>query len=51
MYEQAFNIIDFNGDGIIDEKDLKGVFLSMGQNIPDEQIRAMIDEVGARKLN
>lgn len=41
---EVFNIIDFNGDGVIDEKDLKAIFISMGQSISDEQAQAMIEE-------
>lgn len=42
---EAFNVIDLNGDGLIDFEDLKGIFLSMGSNTDEDTIAGMIDEV------
>lgn len=42
---EAFNVIDLNGDGLIDYEDLKGLFLSMGSSTDDETIAGMIEEV------
>lgn len=42
---EAFNVIDLNGDGLIDFEDLKGLFLSMGSSTDEETIAGMIEEV------
>lgn len=42
---QVFKIFDFDHDGIIDEKDLKFTFTSLGEtNVSDEKIKNMISE-------
>ncbi|EOB12165.1 Myosin regulatory light polypeptide 9 [Nosema bombycis CQ1] len=43
---EAFNIIDTNGDGIIDKADLEDFLNSIGSPFTEEEINIMIDEMG-----
>ena len=44
-FREAFNLFDLDGGGSIDAKELGTVMRSLGQNPPDEELQAMIDEV------
>lgn len=43
-YEKAFNILDSNGDGFIDEEDLIRVLENYGENADKEKVERMIQE-------
>ncbi|XP_055679560.1 myosin regulatory light chain, smooth muscle [Lutzomyia longipalpis] len=42
--KEAFNLFDLNGDGFIDAEDLKSTYGTLGQEISDEQVAAMLSE-------
>ncbi len=51
---QAFRIFDKNGDGLIEQKELRWVTATMGQRLSDEEIEAFMREAdldGDGKLN
>lgn len=43
-FKDAFEVMDDNKDGIVDKKDLKNMFGSVGQAITDEEIDDMLKE-------
>ncbi|XP_014613735.1 PREDICTED: myosin regulatory light chain, smooth muscle [Polistes canadensis] len=44
--KEAFQLFDFNSDGIIDSEDLKFTFLTMGKpDVSEEQIQQMLSEI------
>lgn len=43
-FKEAFNMIDQNHDGFIDEEDLQAMLASLGREPSDEYIEAMIKE-------
>lgn len=43
-FKDAFEVIDANKDGIIDKKDLKNVYESVGQAVTDDEIDDMLKE-------
>ena len=49
----AFRVFDKNGDGLISKSELKGVLASLGEDISEEELDAMIDEVsdGTGQIN
>ncbi|GAB0088256.1 myosin regulatory light chain 2, smooth muscle minor isoform [Sergentomyia squamirostris] len=42
--KEAFSLFDLNGDGFIDAEDLKSTYGTLGQEISDEQVSAMLSE-------
>ncbi|KAF1746112.1 hypothetical protein GCK72_022564 [Caenorhabditis remanei] len=43
-FKEAFNMIDQNRDGLIDQNDLKDIFASLGKDVSEEIINSMINE-------
>lgn len=43
-YKEAFGVIDKDGDGKIDHKELKACFEELGQNVKDAELKAMVAE-------
>ncbi|KAJ2784465.1 hypothetical protein H4R18_001087 [Coemansia javaensis] len=42
--KEAFGVFDHNSDGIVDRDDLREMLGSLGQNVPDSYIDAMVNE-------
>jgi len=45
-FKEAFQLMDGNKDGVIDKKDLKDLYASLGMVPPDSQLDEMIKEPG-----
>merc|ERR1719223_1848991 len=43
-YKEAFGVIDKDGDGTIDHKELKACFEELGQSAKDSDLKAMVAE-------
>lgn len=43
-YKEAFGVIDKDGDGKIDHKELKACFEELGQRVKDDEVKAMVAE-------
>jgi Ca2+-binding EF-hand superfamily protein len=43
-FKEAFNMIDQNRDGFIDNDDLKDMFASLGQDLGDDVLQQMMSE-------
>ncbi|CAI2347579.1 unnamed protein product [Caenorhabditis sp. 36 PRJEB53466] len=51
-FKEAFNMIDQNRDGFIDQEDLKDMFASLGKEVSEQFIDSMINEApGAQPIN
>ncbi|ULU01632.1 hypothetical protein L5515_004587 [Caenorhabditis briggsae] len=51
-FKEAFNMIDQNRDGFIDQEDLKDMFASLGKEVTEQFIDSMINEApGAQPIN
>ncbi|CAD6185941.1 unnamed protein product [Caenorhabditis auriculariae] len=51
-FKEAFNMIDQNRDGFIDQEDLKDMFASLGKEVGEQFIEAMIREApGGQPIN
>ena len=44
-YWQAFTVFDEDGDGTISTQELGNVMKSLGQELTEEEIKAMINEI------
>lgn len=42
--KEAFNLFDLNNDGFIDAADLRGTYLTLGQEVSESQISQMMSE-------
>ncbi|CAH2268571.1 jg20066 [Pararge aegeria aegeria] len=43
--KEAFLLFDLDGDGCIDQTDLRGTLVSLGENIDEQMIKTMLSEV------
>ena len=43
-YKEAFSVIDKDGDGTIDHKELKACFEELGQSAKESDLKAMVAE-------
>jgi len=43
-FKEAFNMIDQNRDGFIDKDDLHDMLASLGKDVKDEELEAMVNE-------
>ncbi len=43
-FKEAFGVIDKDGDGKIDHKELRACFEELGQNVKDAELKAMVAE-------
>ncbi|KAJ3452584.1 calmodulin [Anaeramoeba flamelloides] len=43
--KQAFDLIDTDGNGVLDEKEIKQLFKQFGQELTDEEYKQMMSEV------
>ncbi len=48
-FKEAFQIFDKDGDGMITTKELGTVMRSLGQNLSEDELKAMIEEVDTDK--
>ena len=48
-FKEAFQIFDKDGDGLITTKELGTVMRSLGQNLSEDELKAMIEEVDTDK--
>ncbi|CAK1579506.1 unnamed protein product [Parnassius mnemosyne] len=42
--KEAFLLFDLNGDGYIDQNDLRGTFVSLGETVDEQLVRNMLSE-------
>ncbi|CAG5046325.1 unnamed protein product [Parnassius apollo] len=42
--KEAFLLFDMNGDGYIDQNDLRGTFVSLGETVDEQLVRNMLSE-------
>ena len=47
VYQDAFNLIDKDGDGSISKDNLGAVMMAMGEEVDDQQLQDLINEVDA----
>ncbi len=48
-FKEAFHIFDKDGDGLITTKELGTVMRSLGQNLSEDELKAIIEEVDVDK--
>ena len=46
MYKECFRLMDIDKDGVINKNDLRAAFDNVGRLVKDDELNAMLSEVG-----